>query len=103
MNCYTPCPFCLTVQSNIERLQQTSSGPDQYSLSWAVSTVSSVSKFRVYHDGERQGDTLFTNFTVEGLQPCRRYTARVEALCGQGTLMNSRTVPVHTGMFSLLS
>lgn len=82
--------------SNVLDLVQSSSGPEHYSLSWEVGSHSSVSKFRVLHDGKEQGITLTPNFTVKGLQPCQSHTATVQALCGEGTLMDAQTLQVHT-------
>ncbi|XP_034721257.1 uncharacterized protein LOC117939989 [Etheostoma cragini] len=86
-----------SVHSTIEALCQTSYGPDNYTLSWEARNTSSISMFRVYHDGELQGTTLITSFTVGGLQPCQQHQATVEALCGDGVLMNAKTVAAHTG------
>ncbi|XP_034530098.1 uncharacterized protein LOC117805478 [Notolabrus celidotus] len=86
-----------SAHSSIEALNQTSFGPDNYTLSWHVSNTSSISKFRVYHEGVLQGSTLLTNYTVEGLQPCQEHQARVEALCGDSVIMSTKTVATHTG------
>lgn len=59
--------------------------------------ASSISRFRVYHDGVLQGTTLMTNYTVGGLLSCQQYQAKVEALCGDGVLMSAKTVTAHTG------
>ncbi|XP_029901587.1 uncharacterized protein LOC115355077 isoform X2 [Myripristis murdjan] len=83
--------------SNIDGLRQTSSGPDSYTLSWDGRNTSSISMFRVYHEGALQASTLITNHTVGGLQPCQPYLARVEALCGEGVVMSTKTVAAHTG------
>ncbi|XP_038594782.1 uncharacterized protein LOC119918224 isoform X1 [Micropterus salmoides] len=83
--------------SSIEALHQTSFGPDSYTLSWEVRNTSSISVFRVYHEGALQGTTLMTNYTVRGLLPCQQYQAKVEALCGDGVLMSAKTVTAHTG------
>ncbi|XP_072309642.1 uncharacterized protein [Eucyclogobius newberryi] len=83
--------------SNILNLAQSSSGPDWYSLTWAVGSASSVSRFKLYHDGEERASTLNTSVTVSGLRPCQRHSATVEALCGDGTVMDAQTVQVHTG------
>ncbi|XP_055081739.1 uncharacterized protein LOC129456703 [Periophthalmus magnuspinnatus] len=83
-------------QSDILTLAQSSSGPDWYSVSWEVSQLSSVSRFRVSHDAEEQGSTLNTSFTVRGLQPCHTHSVTVEALCGEGTVMDAQTIQVHT-------
>ncbi|XP_030006581.1 uromodulin-like 1 [Sphaeramia orbicularis] len=86
-----------SVHSNIEALHQTSFGPDNYTLSWKVRNTSSISTFRVYHEGVLQCTILTTSYTVGRLLPCHRYQARVEALCGDGILMNAKTITVHTG------
>ncbi|XP_028427026.1 uncharacterized protein LOC114550440 isoform X1 [Perca flavescens] len=85
-----------SVHSSIESLRQTSSGHDSYTLSWESRDTSSISMFRVYHEGELQDTTLVTNFTVGGLLPCQQHQAKVEALCGDGVLMNAKTVVAHT-------
>lgn len=89
--------LCSLVHSRVEALCQTSYGPDNYTLSWEVRNTSSISKFRVYHEGALQGTTFLTNYTVGGLQPCQQYEARLEALCGDDVVMNVQTVTVHTG------
>lgn len=76
---------------------QTSFGPDNYTLSWGVRPTSSISMFKIYHQGVLQGTTLETNHTVQGLQPCQQYQARVEALCGDNVVMSVNTVAVNTG------
>ncbi|XP_035537038.1 uncharacterized protein LOC118342556 [Morone saxatilis] len=86
-----------TVHSSIEALCQTSFGPNNYTLSWEVRNTSSISTFRVYHEGALQGTTLITTYTVRGLLPCQQYQAKVEALCGDGVLMSAKTVTAHTG------
>ncbi|KAM7377904.1 hypothetical protein PAMA_013019 [Pampus argenteus] len=86
-----------SVHSSIEALRQTSFGPDNYTLSWEVRNTSSISMFRVYHQGALQGTTLITNYTVGGLLPCHQYQAKVEALCGDSVLMNVKTATAHTG------
>nr|XP_046235025.1 uncharacterized protein LOC124053678 [Scatophagus argus] len=83
--------------SSIEALCQTSFGSDNYTLSWDVRNTSSISMFRVYHEGTLQGTTLITNFTVGGLVSCQQYQAKVEALCGDGVLMSVKTFTAHTG------
>ncbi|KAM8740487.1 uncharacterized protein AB9X84_020315 [Acanthopagrus schlegelii] len=83
--------------SSIEALCQTSFGPDNYTLSWEVRNISSISNFRVYQDGVLQGTTLVTSYTVQGLLQCQQYQAKVEALCGDGVLMSVKTVTAHTG------
>ncbi|KAM3588284.1 uncharacterized protein V6R79_025369 [Siganus canaliculatus] len=86
-----------SVHSDIKALCQISFGPDNYTLSWEVRNTSSISMFRVYHDGALQGSTLATNYTVQGLLPCQQYQATVEALCGDGVLVNVKRVAAHTG------
>ncbi|XP_070710346.1 uncharacterized protein [Pempheris klunzingeri] len=83
--------------SRIEAVSQTSFGPHSYTLSWKVRNTSSISMFRVHHEGALQGTTLLTNYTVGGLLPCQQYQAKVEALCGDGVLMSAKTVAAHTG------
>lgn len=85
-----------SAQSNILNLVQSSSGPEHYSVAWEVGTHSSVSKFRVFHDGEEQGTTLLPSFSVSGLRPCQSHTATVQALCGEGTVMDAQALQVHT-------
>lgn len=90
--------LCFPVHSSVEALCQTSYGPDNYTLGWEVRNTSSVSKFRVYHEGALQGTTFLTNYTVAGLPPCQEFEARVEALCGDDdVVMDVQTVTVHTG------
>lgn len=86
-----------SVHSNIEDLRQTLFGPTNYTLSWEVRNTSSISMFRVFHEGVLQGTTLMNSYTVRGLLPCQQYQARVEALCGDGVLMSPKTVTVQTG------
>ncbi|XP_054480735.1 uncharacterized protein LOC129112596 [Anoplopoma fimbria] len=87
-----------SAHSRIEALRQTSFGPDNYTLSWEVRNTSSISMFRVYHEGALQGTTLITSITVGGLLlPCQQYQAKVEALCGDDVLMSAKTVTAHTG------
>ncbi|XP_077449479.1 uncharacterized protein LOC144068681 isoform X1 [Stigmatopora argus] len=83
--------------SSIEDLRQTSFGPENYTLSWMVSALSTISKFNIYHQGVLQGATFSTDYVVTGLTPCQFYHVRVEALCGDGVLMSTETLPVHTG------
>lgn len=89
--------LCPSVHSDVEALCQTSYGSDNYTLSWEIGNASSISKFRVYHEGVLQGTTLLTNYTVGGLLPCQQYEARVEALCGDNVVMSSQLVTAHTG------
>ncbi|XP_056445099.1 uncharacterized protein LOC130381489 isoform X2 [Gadus chalcogrammus] len=86
-----------TAHSSIGGLQQESWGPENYTLSWEVRNTSSVSGFRVFHQGALQGATLFTRYTVGGLQPCGRYHAQVVALCGDGVVMDNKTIDTYTG------
>ncbi|XP_074482405.1 uncharacterized protein LOC141762261 [Sebastes fasciatus] len=86
-----------SAHSSIEALRQTSFGPDNYTVSWEVRNTSSISVFRVYHEGALQGTTLITNFTVGGVLPCHQHRAKVEALCGDGVLMSAKTVTANTG------
>ncbi|XP_014064281.2 uncharacterized protein [Salmo salar] len=86
-----------TVHSEIEKLWQTSSGPDNYTLSWVVRNTSSISVFRIYHQGALHYTTLLTSHTVASLLPCSQYSARVEALCGDSVVMSSKTVRTRTG------
>lgn len=95
--CKTSSSLYSSVHSSIEALRQTSYGHDNYALSWDARDTSSISMFRVYHEGKLQGTTLITNFTVGGLLPCQQHQAKVEALCGDGVLMNAKTVAAHTG------
>lgn len=85
------------VHSEIENLWQTSSGPDNYTLSWVVRNTSSISVFRIYHQGALHYTTLLTSHTVASLLPCSQYSARVEALCGDSVVMSSKTVCARTG------
>ncbi|XP_029681702.1 uncharacterized protein [Takifugu rubripes] len=87
-----------SLYSSVEALCQTSYGPNNYTLTWEVRNTSSISKFRVYHEGALQGTTHFTNYTVDGLLPCQEYQAKVEALCGDDVVMNVQTVATHTGL-----
>ncbi|KAF3704883.1 Pancreatic secretory granule membrane major glycoprotein GP2 [Channa argus] len=84
-------------QANIEALHQISSGPNNYTLRWEVRNTSSISMFRVYHEGVLHGTTLITNYTVGGLRQCQKYQAKVEALCGESVLMNAKTITAQTG------
>ncbi|XP_031732724.1 uncharacterized protein LOC116399603 [Anarrhichthys ocellatus] len=86
-----------SAHSSIQALRQTSFGPDNYTLSWEVRNTSSISMFRLYHEGVMQGTTLITSVTVGGLLPCQQYQAKVEALCGDDVLMSTKTVTAHTG------
>ncbi|XP_030576299.1 uncharacterized protein LOC115773608 [Archocentrus centrarchus] len=86
-----------SVHSNIEALRQTSFGPNNYTLRWEVKNTSSISMFRVYNKGVLQGTTLINSYTVRGLLPCQQYQAKVEAVCGDGVLMNAKTVTAQTG------
>ncbi|XP_041637324.1 uncharacterized protein LOC121505835 [Cheilinus undulatus] len=86
-----------SVHSSIQALRQSSFGPDNYTLSWQVRNTSSISMFRVYHEGELQGTTFLNDYTVEGLKPCQQYQAKVEALCGDSVIMSTKTIETHTG------
>ncbi|XP_068443137.1 uncharacterized protein [Clinocottus analis] len=86
-----------SAHSRIQALRQTAFGPDNYTLSWEVKNTSSISMFRVYHEGALQAITLITSITVGGLLPCQQYQARVEALCGEGVSMSTKAVAAHTG------
>ncbi|CAK6959968.1 uncharacterized protein LOC122975499 isoform X2 [Scomber scombrus] len=86
-----------SVHSSIEALRQISFSPDNYTLSWEVRNTSSVSMFRVHHQGALQGTTLITNYTIGGLLPCQQYQAKVEALCGDAVPMSAKTITAHTG------
>ncbi|KAE8281605.1 hypothetical protein D5F01_LYC20596 [Larimichthys crocea] len=90
-----------SIHSSINALHQSLFGPDNYTLSWEVRSTSSISMFRVYHEGALQGTTLITNYTVRELLPCKQYQAKVVALCGDGILMSSKTVTAHTGPHGL--
>ncbi|KAM6961518.1 uncharacterized protein LKV04_020529 [Tautogolabrus adspersus] len=81
-----------SVHSSIQALRQTAFGSDNYTLSWQVRNSSSISMFRVYHQGALQGTTLLTDYTVGGLQPCQRYQTKVEALCGDSVIMRPHSV-----------
>ncbi|KAK5607695.1 hypothetical protein CRENBAI_024056 [Crenichthys baileyi] len=83
--------------SNIYLLRQTSFGPNNYTLNWEVKNTSSISVFRVYHEGALHGTTLLTTHTVAGLLPCQKYQAKVAAVCGDNVLMSARTVTAQTG------
>ncbi|KAK5849358.1 hypothetical protein PBY51_009008 [Eleginops maclovinus] len=86
-----------SAHSSIVALRQTAFGPDNYTLRWEVRNMSSVASFRVYHQGALQGTTLLTSHTVGGLLPCQLYEASVEALCGDGVLLSTKTITAHTG------
>ncbi|XP_015233908.1 PREDICTED: uncharacterized protein LOC107087068 [Cyprinodon variegatus] len=83
--------------SRIYWLRQTSIGSRNYTLSWEVRNTSSISMFRVYHQGALQDTTLLTTHTVAGLLPCQTYQAKVAAVCGDNVLMSVGTVAAHTG------
>ncbi|XP_034019822.1 uncharacterized protein LOC117504462 [Thalassophryne amazonica] len=86
-----------SVHSRIEALRQTLFGPNNYTLNWEVRNASSISVFRVYHEGVLHGTTFITSYTVGGLLPCGRYQVKVEALCGNGVVMNVKTIVAYTG------
>ncbi|XP_023205701.1 uncharacterized protein LOC111611806 isoform X1 [Xiphophorus maculatus] len=83
--------------SNIYFLHQTSFAPNNYTLSWEVKNTSSISMFRVYHEGALKDTTLLTMHTVAGLLPCQKYQAKVAAVCGDNVLMSVRTITAQTG------
>ncbi|KAJ8007271.1 hypothetical protein DPEC_G00115810 [Dallia pectoralis] len=85
-----------TVQSEIEDLRQTGSGPDNYTLTWMVRNTTSVTAFRIHHQGALHTTTQLTSHTVTGLQPCTQYPARVEAFCEEN-VMSAKTVLARTG------
>lgn len=84
-------------------MRQTSIGSRNYTLSWEVRNTSSISMFRVYHQGVLQDTTLLTTHTVAGLLPCQTYQAKVAAVCGDNVLMSVGTVAAHTGNSHLTS
>ncbi|XP_077401021.1 uncharacterized protein LOC144035305 [Vanacampus margaritifer] len=87
-----------TAHSRIKALRQTSFGPDNYTLSWVVSNVPPpVLRFNIHHGDTLHGITYATDYKVEGLLPCQLYQARVDAMCGDGVLMSTKTLQVHTG------
>ncbi|KAJ8386072.1 hypothetical protein AAFF_G00177610 [Aldrovandia affinis] len=86
-----------SANSQIINLYQFSSGLDNYTVNWSVQNTSSISTFRVYHQGELQSSTLITSHTVTGLLPCQQYSCRVEAVCGDDTVMSIRTIQTRTG------
>ncbi|KAJ8331991.1 hypothetical protein SKAU_G00430260, partial [Synaphobranchus kaupii] len=86
-----------SANSEIINLHQSSYGPHSYTVSWSVRNTSSISSFRVYHEGELQSYTFGTSYVVTGLQPCQRYSCRVEAMCGDSTVMSVDTVQTKTG------
>ncbi|KAL0963147.1 hypothetical protein UPYG_G00350350 [Umbra pygmaea] len=85
------------VQSEIEDLRQTGSGPENYTLTWMVRNTSSITMFRIYHQGAHHTTTLLSSHTVAGLQPCTRYLTRVEALCSEDVVVSTKSVHAHTG------
>ncbi|XP_064175101.1 uncharacterized protein LOC135245730 [Anguilla rostrata] len=91
------CLTALTANSEIINLHQSSFGSRNYTVSWSVQNISSISSFKVYHQGELQSSTLFTWHTVTGLLPCHQYSCRVEALCGDSTVMSVSTIQTKTG------
>lgn len=94
-------PVFLPDFSNIYFLHQTSFAPNNYTLSWEVKNTSSISMFRVYHEGALKGTTLLTMHTVAGLLPCQKYQAEVAAVCGDNVLMSVRTITAQTGNTNL--
>ncbi|XP_064175069.1 uncharacterized protein LOC135245715 isoform X7 [Anguilla rostrata] len=91
------CLTALTANSEIINLHQSSFGSHNYTVSWSVQNISSISSFKVYHQGELQSSTLLTWHTVTGLLPCHQYSCRVEALCGDSTVMSVSTIQTKTG------
>ncbi|XP_035257575.1 uncharacterized protein LOC118218921 isoform X3 [Anguilla anguilla] len=86
-----------SANSEIINLHQSSFGSRNYTVSWSVQNISSISSFKVYHQGELQSSTLLTWHTVTGLLPCHQYSCRVEALCGDSTVMSVSTIQTKTG------
>ncbi|XP_035257572.1 uncharacterized protein LOC118218919 isoform X2 [Anguilla anguilla] len=86
-----------SANSEIINLHQSSFGSRNYTVSWSVQNISSISSFKVYHQGELQSSTLLTWHTVTGLLPCQQYSCRVEALCGDSTVMSVSTTQTKTG------
>ncbi|XP_064175579.1 uncharacterized protein LOC135246018 [Anguilla rostrata] len=86
-----------SANSEIINLHQSSFGSHNYTVSWSVQNISSISSFKVYHQGELQSSTLLTWHTVTGLLPCHQYSCRVEALCGDSTVMSVSTIQTKTG------
>ncbi|XP_062339393.1 uncharacterized protein LOC134037857 isoform X2 [Osmerus eperlanus] len=86
-----------TVHSDIHNLHQSSSGPGSYTLTWEVKNISTISAFRVYHQGALHASTLLTTHTVDGLEPCQYYLTRVEAMCGDSMVMSWRSITVCSG------
>ncbi|XP_035258077.1 uncharacterized protein LOC118219192 [Anguilla anguilla] len=86
-----------SANSEIMNLHQSSFGSHNYTVSWSVQNISSISSFKVYHQGELQSSTLLTWHTVTGLLPCHQYSCRVEALCGDSTVMGVSTIQTKTG------
>ncbi|XP_035257553.1 uncharacterized protein LOC118218909 isoform X3 [Anguilla anguilla] len=87
-----------SANSEIINLHQSSFGSHNYTVSWSVQNISSISSFKVYHQGELQSSTLLTWHTVTGLLPCQQYSCRVEALCGDSTVMSVSTIQTKTGL-----
>ncbi|XP_061923042.1 uncharacterized protein LOC133662882 isoform X1 [Entelurus aequoreus] len=79
--------------SGIETLRMISRGPDNYTLGWEVKSTRSNPMFKIFHEDTLQSITHANNYTVKGLQPCRRYRARVEAACGETMTLQVHTVP----------
>ncbi|XP_064175583.1 uncharacterized protein LOC135246021 [Anguilla rostrata] len=91
-----------SANSEIINLHQSSFGSRNYTVSWSVQNISSISSFKVYHQGELQSSTLLTWHTVTGLLPCHQYSCRVEALCGDSTVMSVSTIQTKTGSGEVL-
>ncbi|XP_035257542.1 uncharacterized protein LOC118218904 isoform X3 [Anguilla anguilla] len=87
-----------SANSEIINLHQSSFGSRNYTVSWSMQNISSISSFKVYHQGELQSSTLLTWHTVTGLLPCHQFSSRVEALCGDSTVMSVSTIQTKTGL-----
>ncbi|XP_048864455.1 uncharacterized protein LOC125738949 isoform X2 [Brienomyrus brachyistius] len=90
-----------SAHSEIGNLRQVASNPRSYTLSWTVPNTSSIAVFRVYHQGVLQKSTFQPTHRVVGLQPCGRYEARVDAVCGHSIVMSTRTIQTSTGPGSI--
>ncbi|XP_023666752.2 uncharacterized protein [Paramormyrops kingsleyae] len=90
-----------SANSEIRNLRQVASSPGSYSLRWTVPNTSSIAVFRVYHQGALQKSTFLPTHRVVGLQPCGRYKARVDAVCGDSVVMSTRTIQTSTGPGSI--
>ncbi|KAI4798678.1 hypothetical protein KUCAC02_020562 [Chaenocephalus aceratus] len=72
--------------SSVEALRQSSFGPNNYTLIWESPPPGGAAGLHAEHQLHRGG-----------LLPCQQYEARVEAMCGDGVLMSSKTITAHTG------